>query len=167
METFDHKGRTYSVTIERDYDHGHPWDEECGHGPVSEWTTRPKHPGELILCEERGKRRYYDFAEACRIALADGWDAEPYNTGTKRQQATRAAMADFDTLRRYAKDDWYYVGVVVTQLCKCCQKESDWSESMWGIDSESDVYIESLLPELAEEIEYRQASHVTERLAYA
>lgn len=64
-----------------------------GHGPVTAWTTRSKHPGELVINKDRGRARYYDFAEACRIARRDGWDAEPYNAGTetKRQQAAKAA----------------------------------------------------------------------------
>ena len=81
METIEHNGRTYRVEIEPDYDHGAPWEEEDGHGPVSEWTSRAKLPGEVIIAKDRGSYRYYDFAGACRIARRDGWDAKPYNTG--------------------------------------------------------------------------------------
>lgn len=68
---------TIRATIEHDSDTGAPWSEHDGHGPVSEWTTRAKRPGELVLCTSRGRKRYYDFAEACRIARRDGWGWMP------------------------------------------------------------------------------------------
>lgn len=60
---------TIRASLEHDATAGTPWDNDDGHGPVSEWTTRDKMPGELILCENR----FYDFAEACRIARRDEW----------------------------------------------------------------------------------------------
>lgn len=62
-----------TVTLEHDHDHGAPWDEEDGHGPVSDWTSRSKRPGELVLNEDHGSTRYYDYQEACRIARRDEW----------------------------------------------------------------------------------------------
>lgn len=69
--------REFTVSIEPDNDHGAPWDEECGHGDVSEWTTRSKLPGELVLSSDHSSYRYYDFAGACRIARRDGWGFLP------------------------------------------------------------------------------------------
>lgn len=160
METIEHNGRTYSVTIEPDYYSGAPWDEECGHGPVSDWTTRAKEPGELVLAQDRGSFRYYDFAEACRIAMRDGWDAEPYNRGqeTKGQQAAKAARADFERLRQWCNDQWHYVGVVVTAKCECCGHFSGESASLWGIESDAGDYLEDVARELAREIEPAQAA---------
>ena len=90
---------------------------ECGHGPVSEWTTRAKQLGERVLVEDRrGAKRYYDFAEAVRIAKRDGWDAPPLGEGTKGQRAARAAEADFNRLRGWCNGDWEYVGIVVFGL---------------------------------------------------
>lgn len=75
-DTFEHDGNTFKVTFPRDDYHGAPWDEEGGHGPVSEaprgrnyhgYTS--KAPGEMLL----GDGWIYDFAEACRIARRDGW----------------------------------------------------------------------------------------------
>lgn len=106
-----------TLTMEHDADHGAPWEEEDGHGPVSDWTRRDKEPGELVLSEHRGSRRYYDFAEACRIARKEGWDAKPYNTDgreTAKQQAAKAARADFEHLRRWANDEWGYKVLCVT-----------------------------------------------------
>lgn len=69
----------YIVTVhtERDNDAGAPWDNSDGHGPVSDWTTRDKQPGELLLSSDCGSARFYDYAEACRIARRDGWGISP------------------------------------------------------------------------------------------
>jgi len=77
--TFEHAGLTFRAKIERDDDMGAPWDEHDGRGPVSDWTTRDKLPGELVLSEDRRGRskRFYDFAEACRIARKEGWGFLP------------------------------------------------------------------------------------------
>lgn len=78
MDTLEHNGRIYAVEILPDEHHGAPWEEEDGHGPVSGWTRRDKAPGEMVLCKDRGMRRLYDFAEACRIARRDGWGFLPF-----------------------------------------------------------------------------------------
>ena len=71
-DTITIEGREYTWTVEYDCDIGAPWGKHDGHGPVTEWTTRPKGPGERVLAEDRGSYRYYDYAEACRIAKRDG-----------------------------------------------------------------------------------------------
>lgn len=76
-DTFNHQGRTFEVRYHFDDAMGAPWDEADGHGPVSDWTRRDKRAGELILNTDRGSHRYYDFAEACRIARRDGWGFLP------------------------------------------------------------------------------------------
>lgn len=78
-DTFEHKGMTFALTTEHDPDSGPPWDNEDGHGTVSEWTRRDKRAGELVLDETRmgGEHLFYDFAEACRIARRDGWGFLP------------------------------------------------------------------------------------------
>ena len=143
----------YRVEIVADNDHGSPWEENDGHGPVSEWTQRGKEPGEYVLCEDRGSFRYYDFAEACRIARRDGWGSEPYNVPgeSKRERAARAALADFDHLRRWCAGDWHYVGVVVRPngACRVCGP----SASLWGIESESFDYMDDVARDLIEELE--------------
>ena len=39
-------GFTLTFTSEYDAHHGAPWDEECGHGPVTDWVRREKRAGE-------------------------------------------------------------------------------------------------------------------------
>ena len=68
-------GHILTARIESDDFHGAPWDESDCHGEVSEWTSRKKAPGELVLHSDHGNYRYYDFAGACEIARRDGWGA--------------------------------------------------------------------------------------------
>ena len=149
--TFTHNGAEYIAELHYDQVHGHPWDEHEGHGPVADWTSRAKYPGELILNSDRGSYRYYDFQEACRIARKDGWNAPPYDQGTSRQKAARAALADYEYLRRYCNDQWHYCGVVVrlADSCECCGD----SASLWGIESDSDDYLQEVARELADELQ--------------
>jgi len=149
--------KTYQIDFVYDSDMGAPWEEHDGHGPVTDWTTRDKHPGELILNKDRNSARFYDFAEACKIALAEGWDSKPYNTDgkqTPRQQAAKAALADFDRLRAWCADEWHWCGVVVTER----RTDSDGytydgpSESLWGIESDAGDYFETVINELIEQL---------------
>jgi hypothetical protein len=104
----------YSVRVHVDYDQymGPPWEEHDGHGPVSEWTTRDKAPGERVLHQDRSSKRYYNFAGAVRIARRDGWDAPPYG-GPKGERAARAAEADFARLKAWCDDRWHWIVVGV------------------------------------------------------
>ena len=79
-DTITHNGAMFRVSLEPDTDHGAPWDEENGHGPVSDWRRGPnytghhdKRPGEILLCGDRHAARFYDFAEEklfyCQIVL--------------------------------------------------------------------------------------------------
>lgn len=105
---FDYEGTSFHVEILED-DCEPPWEHSDGHGPVSEWTSRSKCPGEWILDEDGIVKRYYDFEDAMRIAKRDGLDAPPYGVGTKGERALRAVTADFEHLRRWCKGDWKYV----------------------------------------------------------
>lgn len=101
---------TFAVTIEPDQAHGAPWDEEDGHGPVSDWARRAKAPGEIELHSDRhGWRRYYDFAEACRIARKDGWGYLPGRMVVDRfahsgARKFRAYVAGRSDLTAYGRD---------------------------------------------------------------
>jgi hypothetical protein len=148
---FDHDGESFIAEIHADDDTGAPWDECDGHGPVSDWTTRDKRAGEWVIATDGPFKRFYDFAAACRIARRDGWNAKPYDVPgeTARQQAARAAKADFDYLRAWCSGEWYYVGVVVRRAgsCACCSA----SESLWGIESGGE-WIQETARELAGEM---------------
>lgn len=146
---YTHQGFSVRIEIVQDTDTGPPWEECEGHGPVSDWRKGGKRPGELSLCQiyNHGglpSHRYYDFAEACRVALRDGWG--PSVPGeTPKQQAARTARADYERLRAWCNGDWYYVGVIVTvsragvDLAK---------SSLWGIESDGDEFLHEVAEEL-------------------
>ena len=129
--TYQHNGHDILIEWFADPFMGPPWDEHDGHGPVSEWTTRDKRPGERPICSDRCSKRYYDFAEAVKIARRDGWDAPPYKTGTKGEQAVRAVAADYEYLKRWCDDDWHWCGY------KLCVEAMDYRDACWGIESDS------------------------------
>ena len=72
MENITINGREYQVEIVPDEFHGLPWEENDGHGIVSEWTSRDKRAGELVLNSNRGSKRFYDYAGTLKIAKRDG-----------------------------------------------------------------------------------------------
>jgi len=143
--TCEFEGWKATARVYYDDDTTPPWERECGHGPVSEWTTRAIKAGERILSQDGPARRYYDFAEACKIALADGWGL---NEGRKprerlRAYAVRCAEKDFSVLQAWCKDHWFYVGVAVTVEYKGVQLTEQFDHALWGIganypDSDND-----------------------------
>ncbi|HDR9217360.1 TPA: hypothetical protein QDB35_000029 [Burkholderia vietnamiensis] len=90
-------GHTYRfrVNVENDDDKGAPWDEEDGHGPVSDWTTRDQRRGEWVLSSDHGSKRFYDVAEANRIAKREGW-----GLSEAQRQALIARLAKDRVVRR-------------------------------------------------------------------
>lgn len=110
------QGYSVRVKVERD-DHGAaPWEACDGHGPVSDWRAKDsKRAGERILCEDRGRARFYDFAAAVQLARKDGWGA-PDTPMKPGERAAWAAEADYKYLRGWCLDKWEYlcVGVEVS-----------------------------------------------------
>lgn len=168
-ETIHHAGLTFRVTTEYDSGHGEPWEECDGHGPVSDWRRHyrgdtSKRPGEVVLHSERGSARFYDWQEALAIAKRDGWglsdadmaklSAKLGRSPTRGEVAAEAVRKDFDCLRRWCNDEWWYVGVVVT-LLDTAGSETHESESVWGIESDNDAHIAEIAQDLAEELAAR------------
>ncbi len=155
MKTIELHGRTYTVKIEHDCDMGEPWKEHDGHGIVSEWTTRDKRPGELVLVSDRRSKRFYDFAGTLRLARADGWGladdtlaqltARLGRTPTRKEITAEAVMIDYEYLRAWCNGEWTWLYVVVTA-------EDGRTESLGGIDSYE--YAEECARELAEQLEH-------------
>lgn len=177
-DTFKQGGKTFKVEFPRDEFHGAPWKEEDGHGPVSDWRRKPgwrddppKSPGEMILCRDRSDYLTYDFCEAVKIARRDDWGfpgmtEEDRKTMRPGQIAHRAALADFDHLRRWCNEAWCYVGVVVTLLGEDGE-DTDETESLWGVESDSEDYLETVAHELAGEILARVRKEENESLEIA
>ena len=164
-EELTRAGLTFRVEHHYDHDSNEPWNECDGHGPVSDWTSRDERPGELVLNSDRGSKRFYDYAEACRIALRDGWNTAPYGVpgGTKRQRAARAAMADFERLRDWCSDRWHWCGVVVVLLDDEGEKLD--RASLWGIESDAGQYLDEVAAELADELAASAAEKATAKAA--
>lgn len=158
-KTFEHNGRAYVASFFYDADMGAPWDNEDGRGDVSDWTTRDKLPGEMVLCRDHNSKRLYDFQGACAKALKEGWraSADINRTDlTPRQLAANAAMADFERLRAWCNDQWHYIGISV----KSADDDSDdFGESLWGIESDAGDYLETVMRELADQIEFARAEN--------
>lgn len=176
MDTIELDGRTFKVEVIPDDSMGAPWDEHDGHGVVSDWTRREKRPGERVLCSDRDSHRYYDIAETMKLARKDGWGLEEEALAkladrlgrkpTKREITAAAVEQDFDRLRRWCEGDWYWVGVAVT-LLDDEGEETDERDSLWGIESDCEDYLEEVASELAEEILSRVNEETAEREHWA
>lgn len=157
-DTFERNGLLFRVTFPYDDCSGAPWEECDGHGPVTDWTRRDKAPGELILCEDRGLKRFYNFQEACAIARRDGWSSKNCKPEmSRREKAATAARDNFEYLRRYCEGLWSYIGCIVTRLDEH-GGDTDESESLWGIESDCYDYLESVVFELAETLSARHVA---------
>lgn len=166
-DTFTHDGLTFRVTFPQDDISEAPWERDNGHGhgPVSEWRAngydgnRNKRAGEMVICTDGSHARFYDYEAACKTALADGWgydgkSAEAWvATGlmTRKGAAAMAALEDFNRLRRWCNDEWFYVGVVVELLDDEGEPMGE-TEATWGIESDADDYLAETAHELAGEI---------------
>ena len=158
IETIERDGYTFRVEHEYDHDAGAPWEREEGHGPVRHVRANhtghhDKRPGELVLNGEflRGGHVYV-FDDACRNALADDWGSYGWQGAgegmTRRQFAAEQARADYERLRAWCKDEWYYLGVIVT-LLDIEGNATDAQASLWGIESDSEDYLKETAQELA------------------
>jgi hypothetical protein len=148
-DTFQHEGHTFTLHLAPDECNGPPWKEEDGHGVVSEWTTRDKHPGERTLCSDRSSKRFYDWQATMKIAKQDGWGPSP----------VEAVEADFKRLRAWCNSEWYYMVIGV--------EFRDRTEWLGGVESDSDYYMkvahdlaDELLAPFLEELEFTQLARV-------
>ena len=168
-DKFERGGRTFTFRTEFDDSHGAPWEEDDGHGVVSEWTTRDKAPGERVLHADRSSKRYYDIAATMQIARKDGWglcDADKAKLAAKLGRAptrgdivAEAVDRDYEHMRRWCADLWQWIGVIVEHA------ETGESESLWGIESESGDYLETVAHELADDINTRLDSTLAATIA--
>jgi hypothetical protein len=150
-DTLEHSGITVQIRYEPDYDHGAPWDEDCGHGDIRQvncsWGRPDKLPGEVILYSHRGSYWLYDYQGAIKKAKVDGWGCrqvdkfgEPRPPLTKNQVAAQAVEEDMDFLRGYLQGDWGYVGIIVTALDE--DGEELGQDSCWGFETHRDYHLE-------------------------
>ena len=171
IETIERDGYMFRVEHEYDHDAGCPWEREDGHGSVrhakANYTGHPdKRPGELVLDGEFLRGGYvYDFADACEQARRDNWGSYGWQGAgegmTRRQFAAEQARNDYERLRAWCKDEWYYVGVIVT-LLDIEGNATDAQQSLWGIESDSEGYLGEVATQLANDC----INDVQSRLGY-
>lgn len=149
MKTFSHDGLNFMLQIEQDYDAGLPWENDDGHGIV---TTDPSTPGALHL----GAGWYYDQHASLAKAEQDEWGLPPeLAAGLAPHEVTyKAMLLDFQRLKDWAEEAWWYVGVIVTLLDLDGGKTRE-HESLWCIESDSEAYLEQVGIELADMISQR------------
>lgn len=130
------EGLLFTATIHHDDDMGEPWKEYQGQGPVTDWVKRNKFAGELLLNSDGTSKRYYDFAEAVKIAKRDQWGVKGgmLEGETANQYAARAARHDFEMLQAWCDDQWYWCGVSVTVSKNGVQLVDDYECALWGIE---------------------------------
>lgn len=98
-DTFEHGGRTFRFKTECDHDHGRPWDEDEGCGVVTNWTTRMRCSGELLLASECRLFRYYDvwaMLKKAEKAEKDGWGGDMTPANIRAAIAMLTELAEFD-----------------------------------------------------------------------
>ncbi len=151
-DTFDYRGYRFRVHFAHDADTGEPWKEYDGHGPVSAWTTRDKAPGERVLATDTDhtRRRYYDIAEATRIAKRDRWGSRDDVGLTKGAKAAKAVEEDFEYLRQWCADEWEYLTVTVAEVDEDDEPTGK-RASLSGVESYGD-YHQTVVYELTDEL---------------
>jgi hypothetical protein len=131
--SLDVDGFTVTATVHHDSDAGAPWDSCEGHGPVSDWTRRDKRPGERVLSSDHGSHRFYDVAEAMRIAKRDSWwGVIPYRT--PGIAAAAAVESDFAVLKAWCDDEWAYCGIVLTVEREGVELVGEFDHALWGVE---------------------------------
>ena len=152
VDGFDIRAR-----IEIDTDVQSPWEDEDGHGPVSEWVARKKRPYERLLIKDGNSARYYDYADAIRIAKKENWDAPPYGEGTKAEQARRAVDRDFEVTKAWFNNEWHWCSVILS-ISKNGLLLSNHAASMGGVamnhpsdDGESGADVTAVANELLDD----------------
>lgn len=176
-DTFCVDGLMFKFDYDPDDACGCPWDEHDGHGVVSEWELRDKKPGERVLSSDHRNKRYYDWQESMRIAYKDGWGVGPDEIDKLREKlgreptrgeiVERAVELDYNYLRRWCNDEWFFA-VVHVQLLELDEENGEYievdgyDEYLGGVESD-DAYMVEVAFEMAGEIACRYKAEQTER----
>jgi hypothetical protein len=155
-------GWSLRVSVKWDDGLGPPWKEYDGHGPVSDWRkSDSKSPGERPLITDRGLSLFYDWQEAIKLAKREGWGCRHRSSGpngadfnippkehkTKGEERACSVQSDFDYCRRYAEDQWHWVGIVVILLDE--EDKELGEDSCWGYSSDNHQYLNTEAREFA------------------
>ena len=152
---WEQDGFDMMAEIKPDEHHEPPWKSSDGHGPVSDWMPHSyvhKKDRDWIVSQDYDSVRLYDHEEALRIALRDGWGPrQPVEGESVQDRALRAVREDFEHLKRWCDDEWFYG----------CLEVSAWKEdikfgyaTIGGIDvnsGDNNDWLSSYLEDLASE----------------
>ena len=138
---FSVEGVNFRADLVADECSGSPWENSDCYGVVIDgWLLRDKYPCERILVQDRGCKRFYDHQASVIKFRSQGCTAK---------EAHKQALRDFERLRGWCNDQWFYAGVVVTLLDDFGDEISDCSDSLWGIESDCSEYHREVASELA------------------
>ena len=126
------KGNKFKMELAYDDMGLAPWEWCDGHGEVSEWTTRDKKPGEIVLCSDGRSKRYYDMQGAVKMARREWVSKDSENT--LGQNAVKAAQADFAHLKAWCDDDWGYACLHVVMLDDEDEELDGYDEYLCGVE---------------------------------
>lgn len=156
-------GKTYRVEFHTDDGMGAPWKEHDGHGIVSNWESRDKKPGEVVINEDHGSKRFYDVSETTRIAKRYGWGLNDEARAELAKKLGRAPTAgevraeavrlDLERMAGWCNDDWHWCGVEVFPLTDDGDELRSKAQSLWGIESDAGAYFDEVIAELIAQIE--------------
>lgn len=135
-------GWYWKILFKYDSNHERPedWDDGQGVTYIKRGYDYPdEHEREWLLWSERYDWLIYDFKASLEKALKQGWNCPPYHEGTKLERAVRAVRENYDYLRRFYNQHWWYVGMIVELY-----DEDDTlldEESCWGYESDCMDYL--------------------------
>jgi hypothetical protein len=158
-DTFELEGLRFRARHVRDEGMGAPWKEHDGYGIVSDWTGREQAEGELVLAQDRSLHRFYDVDATLKKAREEGWGVAEEAAGkTKDEILALAVQHDYEHLKAWCDDEWYWMGVAVDMLDSegNVLDRPDCHDALWGIESDSgDEYLDEVARECAGEIAAR------------
>jgi hypothetical protein len=145
VDSVTYQGRTIKVKWGHDEFGGNPWDD-CDYGNVTDWLCRDKEPGEVIICTDRGSKRFFDFASAV---------AKLKKEGCSGAEANSTAKFLVKRFQDWCNDQWFYVNASVTI------DGLEYTDSLGGIESDfTDGVINDLLVEAKSAIDEHQRNLV-------
>lgn len=167
-QTITVNGLSFAWCVEPEYDMGAPWLEHDGHGVVEERSRQDsrwplKRPGELLLhrAERGGTDLFYDLQATLTRARAEQWGlSEPQRlqlaeelgrVPTQREVTRRAVQRDYERMRAWHGNEWWWVMVECT-LLDADGHPTRIYDTLSGIESDNEAYHEEVAHELAEQI---------------
>jgi hypothetical protein len=145
IDSVTYQGRTIRIKWSYDEFGSKPWDD-CDYGNVTDWLWRDKGPGEVIICADRGSKRFYNFAGAV---------AKLKKEGCNGADADRIAKSEVKRFQDWCNDQWFYMNASVTI------DGLEYTDSLGGIESDcADSAMDVLLDEAKSAIDDHQRNLV-------